>query len=92
MGPATDAGKRIVRSKGWYLDVQQPAQNQPYVFMDTWKQFYEVDIAAGVSEDKKHLVMGGGPCMWAEQINDGNIDEMIWPRTAGVAEPLWSAP
>ena len=30
--------------------------------------------------------------MWAEQTDDANFESVVWPRTAAVAERLWTSP
>ncbi len=43
-----------------------------------------------MTPEQRSLILGGEVCMWAEQLNSRTIDSRIWPRTAAVAERLWS--
>lgn len=74
-----------ILSFGYYLDHMQPASFH-----------YAIDPlgneAAELSDDEKTRILGGEACMWAEFVNPDNIESRIWPRTAAIAERLWSQP
>jgi hexosaminidase len=83
LAEAARQGYRGLLSYGYYLDLMQPAA-----------QHYSVDLlgdsAADLTPEEKARVLGGEACMWAEFVTPGNIDERLWPRTAAIAERLWS--
>jgi hexosaminidase len=86
-GPASlaDAAKKGyngILSAGYYIDLVFPAS-----------QHYLVDPIPENStlspEEAKH-VLGGEATMWGEWVSPETIDSRIWPRTAAIAERLWS--
>jgi hexosaminidase len=86
-GPASlaDAAKRGyngILSAGYYIDLIFPAS-----------QHYRADPlpadSALTPEEAKH-VLGGEATMWGEWVSPETIDSRIWPRTAAIAERLWS--
>jgi hexosaminidase len=71
-----------ILSAGYYLD-----------HMDSAAEHYRVDpVPAGsdLTPDQAKLILGGEACMWSEYIDPQTIDSRIWPRTAAIAERLWS--
>ena len=70
-------------SWGYYLDHQEPAS-----------KLYLIDPLDGeagtLNPEQKSRILGGEICMWAEYVTPENVDSRIWPRTAAVAERLWS--
>jgi hexosaminidase len=82
LAEAAKKGYDGILSNGYYIDLIQPAA-----------QHYVSDPLPADSklspEEAKH-VLGGEATMWAEWVTPETIDSRIWPRTAAVAERLWS--
>jgi hexosaminidase len=82
LAAAARQGYDGVLSNGYYIDLMFPAA-----------QHYVVDpIPAGSTltpEQAKHI-LGGEATMWSEWVSPDTIDSRIWPRTAAIAERLWS--
>jgi hexosaminidase len=86
-GPASlaDAAKKGydgILSAGYYIDLIFPA-SQHYL-ADPIPQNTTL-----TTEEAKH-VLGGEATMWGEWVSPDTIDSRIWPRTAAIAERLWS--
>ena len=83
LAAAAKQGYRGLLSNGYYLDAMEPAS-----------QYYAVDPisgdAANLSAEEKSRILGGETCAWAEFLTPDNIDSRLWPRTAAIAERLWS--
>jgi hexosaminidase len=83
LAAAAKLGYRGILSFGYYVDLMWPAARH-----------YAVDpisgAAANLTPDEKKLILGGEACMWSEYVSPENIDSRIWPRTAAIAERLWS--
>jgi hexosaminidase len=79
---ATARGLATVLSNGYYIDLNHPAA-----------QHYLNDpapAAAPLTAGQRALVLGGEATMWSEWVTPETIDSRIWPRTAAIAERLWS--
>ncbi|MCA1578755.1 MAG: family 20 glycosylhydrolase [Acidobacteria bacterium] len=82
LAEAARKGYDGILSNGYYIDLIFPAS-----------QHYAADPLPADStltpEQAKH-VLGGEATMWAEWVTHETIDSRIWPRTAAIAERLWS--
>jgi hexosaminidase len=83
LAAAARRGNRALLSAGYYIDLNQSAA-----------QHYLADPLAGdgasLNAEQKARVLGGEATMWSEYVTPENVDSRIWPRTAAVAERLWS--
>jgi hexosaminidase len=80
---AARQGNRGLLSTGYYIDLNQSAA-----------QHYLADPLSGdgnsLTPEERARVLGGEATMWSEFVTPENIDSRIWPRTAAIAERLWS--
>jgi len=83
LAAAAKQGYRGLLSFGYYVDLNWPAAKH-----------YATDPISGaganLSPEEKHRILGGEACMWSEYVSPENMDSRIWPRTAAIAERLWS--
>jgi hypothetical protein len=42
-----------------------------------------------IEQQKVGRILGGETLLWSEMIASVNVDQKMWPRTAGLAEALW---
>jgi hexosaminidase len=82
LAEAAKKGYDGILSNGYYIDLIFPAS-----------QHYATDPLPAdttlTAEEAKH-VLGGEATMWSEWVTPETIDSRIWPRTAAIAERLWS--
>ncbi len=75
-------GYQGILSSGYYIDLCEPAErhylNDP------------IPADSPLTEEEKKLILGGEATMWAELVTHETVDSRIWPRTAAIAERLWS--
>jgi len=82
LATAAALGYDGILSNGYYIDLAYPASDH-----------YAADPIPGSSAltpAQRAHVLGGEATMWAEWVTPETIDSRIWPRTAAVAERLWS--
>lgn len=84
-----------ISSYAWYIDLIPPNTNS-WQWISTWKSYYAFDPVGDIKSHtltprEMELVVGGEACMWGEQVDEDSIMERVWPKTAAVAERLWSA-
>src|SRR5205814_735320 len=86
-GPASLAeaarkGYNGILSAGYYIDLILPAS-----------EHYQADpipLNTSLTADEARHIRGGEATMWGEWVSPETIDSRIWPRTAAIAERLWS--
>lgn len=82
MEKAAREGYRSILSNGYYIDLMQPASfhyaNDP------------LPADTELSGAEQARVLGGEATMWSEHVTEETVDSRIWPRTAAIAERLWS--
>ncbi|WP_445738184.1 beta-N-acetylhexosaminidase [Mariniflexile sp.] len=78
---AAKAGYKTVLSNGFYIDRMQPVAYH-----------YGIEPIGDVklTDTERANILGGEATMWSELVTPLTIDSRIWPRTAAIAERLWS--
>jgi hexosaminidase len=71
-----------ILSNGYYIDLCYPASD--HYLADP------LPAASTLTPAERAHVLGGEATMWAEWVTPETIDSRIWPRTAAIAERLWS--
>ncbi len=79
---AAQKGFQGILSNGYYIDLCQPAAD--HYLNDP------LPADSPLDDRQKALILGGEATMWAELVTPETIDSRIWPRTAAIAERLWS--
>ncbi len=82
MVTAAKNGYYSILSNGYYIDLCQSMVDH----------YYNDPLPAGIdlTDYEKKFILGGEATMWAELVDSNNVDTRIWPRTAAIAEVLWS--
>src|ERR1043165_1459401 len=82
LAEAARKGYEGILSNGYYIDLAYPAS-----------QHYVADplpADSGLTATEAAHILGGEATMWGEWVSPETIDSRIWPRTAAIAERLWS--
>ncbi len=82
LASAARMGYAGILANGYYIDLNYPAHDH-----------YSADPLPSTTDlqtVERARVLGGEATMWAEWVAPENIDTRIWPRTAAIAERLWS--
>ena len=83
VGQAVKGGNRAMLSAGYYIDLNESAA-----------EHYAADPEGAspttLTSDESKKILGGEATMWSEFVTPENVDSRIWPRTAAIAERLWS--
>ena len=80
---AVKKGYKTVLSNGYYIDLMYPVESH-YLNDPMPKD-------ASLTPEEKARILGGEATMWTELATPTTIDSRVWPRTAAIAERLWSA-
>ncbi|HEY0080752.1 MAG TPA: family 20 glycosylhydrolase [Pyrinomonadaceae bacterium] len=82
LAEAARKGYDGILSNGYYIDLIFPTS-----------QHYAVDplpAESTLTPAEAAHILGGEATMWSEWVSPETIDSRIWPRTAAIAERLWS--
>ncbi|WKL49861.1 family 20 glycosylhydrolase [Flavobacterium pectinovorum] len=80
---AVKKGYKTVLSNGYYIDLMYPIAS--HYLNDPMPK------SADLTAEEKARILGGEATMWTELTTPSTIDSRVWPRTAAIAERLWSA-
>lgn len=82
LAEAARKGYEGVLSNGYYIDLIFP----------TSQHYLNDPLPAGstLTPTEAARVLGGEATMWSEWVTPETIDSRLWPRTAAIAERLWS--
>jgi len=78
---AAKKGYNTVLSAGFYIDRMLSVEHH-----------YSVEPIGDeqLTKEERTRILGGETTMWSELVTPLTIDSRIWPRTAAIAERLWS--
>jgi hexosaminidase len=82
LAEAARLGYDGILSNGYYLDLLFPVAD--HYLNDP------IPSDSTLTPDERRHILGGEACMWGEFVTPETIDSRLWPRTAAIAERLWS--
>ncbi len=82
LADAARLGFSGILSNGYYIDLMFPASD--HYLVDP------IPADTALSSEEQKRILGGEATMWSEWVSPDTIDSRIWPRTAAIAERLWS--
>ncbi|MBK7427488.1 MAG: family 20 glycosylhydrolase [Saprospiraceae bacterium] len=80
---ASEKGYKTVLSAGYYIDLSHSAA-----------QHYKNDPITSemiLTKEQEVRILGAEATMWAELVNEENVESRLWPRVAAIAERFWSS-
>lgn len=79
---AARQGYQSILSKGYYIDL----------CLSTAEHYQNDPLPPNIklTPEEQQLILGGEAAMWSELVSPETVDSRIWPRTAAIAERLWS--
>jgi hexosaminidase len=83
LGQTATEGLDCILSNGFYIDLC-------YTAADHYSTEPIPEGSTLTAEQQGHI-LGGEATMWSEWVTPETIDSRIWPRTAAIAERLWSS-
>ncbi len=82
LASAAALGYDGILSNGFYIDLAYPAVD--HYLADP------IPASSPLTPAQRSHILGGEATMWSEWVTPETIDSRIWPRTAAIAERLWS--
>jgi hexosaminidase len=84
-------GYQTLLSYGYELDQMLPAQthytNDP---LPPFEIHTDKDKRNSLTALQEKSILGAAVMMWSDVVNSASLDARLWPRTAAIAERLWS--
>lgn len=50
----------------------------------------KIEVMKPLTKEEEARIIGGEAAMWSEVVSAENVDSRLWPRSAAIAEKLWS--